>query len=236
MIQLLLDAELGNLQGVKFSYERGDNIHMYNEHALRWSARNGHLEIVKFLVEHGANIHVNREMPLYWSIISNNRLKIVKYLIEKGADFHISHDFLFQYCAETGRFTIAKYLINCGADIHVKNDIVSRKFIEYGRWEDIEFLLTHKITNDFVLQSITNLKHFDIKYTVLKYFGFNVVSNYFDVVKHILIKGGDLKLVLETNEYRDIQELKENCKLILRKYSDLFLFDKNIVRLIYEFV
>jgi ankyrin repeat protein len=87
---LLLNAsQNGSLELVKYSLEKGANIHI--EFALSYASQNGHLEVVKYLVEQGANIHAKDDLALREASL-NGHLEIVKYLVEKEANIHAEND------------------------------------------------------------------------------------------------------------------------------------------------
>ncbi len=56
--------------------ERGANIHVNEEWALRLASKNGHLDVVRFLVEKGAN----------------GLLEIVQFLVDSGASINVCND------------------------------------------------------------------------------------------------------------------------------------------------
>jgi ankyrin repeat protein len=61
---LVLCAEHGKLEWVKFLIAAGANVHYCTDYALRWASINGHLEIVKELLKAGADVHVHGNLPL----------------------------------------------------------------------------------------------------------------------------------------------------------------------------
>lgn len=76
---LIKFAEHGYLPMIKILIEKGADIHVYNDQALRWASRNGYLEIVKYLAEKGADIHANNDQALMWAS-EQGHLEVVKYL------------------------------------------------------------------------------------------------------------------------------------------------------------
>ena len=51
----------------------------YDNHALRWSARNGHLNVVKYLYENGANIHAFDNWAIRYAA-KHGHLEVVKFI------------------------------------------------------------------------------------------------------------------------------------------------------------
>jgi hypothetical protein len=65
---LLINAsKYGSLELIKYALEKGANIHVYDDQALRTASGEGHLEVVKYLVEQGANIHALDDYALTWA-------------------------------------------------------------------------------------------------------------------------------------------------------------------------
>src|SRR5665647_2661662 len=91
-IALIWAVEYGHLEIVKWSIQKGADIHKYDDRALRYAAFNGYLGIVKYLVEHGANIHANDERPLRYAAVRGH-LEEIKYFIERGANIHVLDDY-----------------------------------------------------------------------------------------------------------------------------------------------
>lgn len=87
---IVLAAERGNLEIVKFLIERGVKIESKDVDgatALYGAALNGRTSVVQYLVEKGADVNAANNdgyVPLAMAA-KNNHLDIVKYLIEKGA-------------------------------------------------------------------------------------------------------------------------------------------------------
>ena len=75
------------MEVVKLLIEKGSNIHVDDDYALKWSAINGHLPVVKFLIKKGADIHAKNNRALIWSA-GKGHLDVVKFLVEKGANNH----------------------------------------------------------------------------------------------------------------------------------------------------
>ena len=95
---IILDKlyDLFNVGTFKYLIEKGADVHIENDYALRYSAENGHLDVVKYLVEKGADVHADNDYALKYSA-RNSHLDVVKFLVEKGADVHAANDFAFRY-------------------------------------------------------------------------------------------------------------------------------------------
>ena len=61
---LIWSAETGSLKLVKYSLDKGANIHIDVDIALRIASEKGYLEVVKYLVKSGANIHAVNDQAL----------------------------------------------------------------------------------------------------------------------------------------------------------------------------
>ena len=76
---LIFAAEKGYLELVRAMVERGANIHVQDNYALRITAEEGHLAIVKYLVEQGANIHAQDDYALRMAE-KYHQQEVVKYI------------------------------------------------------------------------------------------------------------------------------------------------------------
>ncbi len=100
-----------HLNVVKYLVEKGADIHVNNEIALRNAIYYGNIDVIKFLVENGANIHILNNQPLVDSC-SDGYLVVVKYLIEKGANIHSNDDEPLRRASNDGHLDVVKYLIS----------------------------------------------------------------------------------------------------------------------------
>ena len=150
--KLLIDCcEIGNLEGVKFAYEKGANLEFNDGSPLQIASRDGHLNVVKFLVESGVNIHTYNEWAFKMAF-KCMKYDVSKYLLEKGANPNIEkeYDFLFfsgdndpkwmkllfdygykiksgekyilNRCVSNGYYGCVELLLKNGADVHYRND------------------------------------------------------------------------------------------------------------------
>ena len=106
----LMDAAWeDDLYKVKEALDKGADIHILDDYALRFAARNGYLDVVKYLVEQGADIHVQGDYALRWAA-RHGHLEVVKYLVEKGADIHARNNSSLIYAKERGYHDVVTYL------------------------------------------------------------------------------------------------------------------------------
>lgn len=106
---LVAASEAGCLEDVKQLLENGADVHVNDDAALFWSARNGHTDVVRMLLENGADVHANNNQPLLWSVI-NWHVKIVKLLLEHGADLHANDDYALRWATYCGHPEILETL------------------------------------------------------------------------------------------------------------------------------
>ncbi|MCK9596209.1 ankyrin repeat domain-containing protein [Candidatus Pacearchaeota archaeon] len=107
----LIDAVDNNdIQQVQHFVEQGDDIHIYNDLALRLAALNGHFEIVKYCIENGADIHAAYDNALRGSA-KNGHFDVVKYCIENGADILAIDHYIMSIAVNKNYFDVVKYLI-----------------------------------------------------------------------------------------------------------------------------
>ncbi len=106
---LIKAADGGLLKTTEALLKLGANIHAYNDHALRWAARNGHSDVVKLLLDRGADVHAYNDEALR-SAADKGHADVVKLLLEHGADVHIRHDAPFCLANESGHTEVVKIL------------------------------------------------------------------------------------------------------------------------------
>jgi len=110
----------GSIRVVKKYFNESTQIDKAN--ALVLAAERGNLEIVKFLVERGVKIEskdVDGATPLYGAAF-NGRMSVVQYLVEKGADVNAANNNGYvplAMVAKSNHLDLVKYLIEKGASI-----------------------------------------------------------------------------------------------------------------------
>ena len=122
------------------------DVHVYDDHALRWAALYGHLEIVKYLIEEcGADVHTCDEQALR-SAAYQGHLETVKYLIEEcGADVHAWYEGALRSAARSGHLEVVKYLVSKGADVRSGDDWALRRAAR-GQLETVKYLKSYKLS------------------------------------------------------------------------------------------
>lgn len=107
----------GNLEIVKFLFERGADINISNSYytPLSKASSNGYIDIVKFLVENGAIIETKnkRGMNALMEASKYNYTEIVKFLVDRGArvDVEIAKESPLIYAAMNKNYDLLKYFI-----------------------------------------------------------------------------------------------------------------------------
>ena len=99
-----------DLQVIKELVKEGVDIHVDDDYALSWAARNGHLDVVKFLVEKGADIHADGDYALRLAA-ENGYLDVVKYLVENRANIYAKDNYALRLAAKNGHLDVVKYLV-----------------------------------------------------------------------------------------------------------------------------
>ena len=116
----------GVLHKVSEILDKGVDIHVQNDLALRFASQRGHLEIVKFLVDRGADIHAINDMAVQWAS-QNGHLEIVKFLFEKGANIHVNYNSALRRASYFEYLEVVEFLIEKGADISVLSSEIKKK-------------------------------------------------------------------------------------------------------------
>lgn len=117
---IVIAADIGNLDIVKYLVEHGADIHIAHDVSLRTASEHGYLDIVKYLVEKGANIN---DVDIYTKPLSsaseNGHLDVMKFLVENGADVHARNNeairFADTYYGGKNKDEIIDYLVSLGA-------------------------------------------------------------------------------------------------------------------------
>lgn len=76
---LYIGSNVGDINLVRLALEKGVDVHIWDDLAVRIASKYGHLDIVRYLVEKGANYHVRDDQSLNWATISGHD-DVVKYL------------------------------------------------------------------------------------------------------------------------------------------------------------
>ena len=114
-------CEKGELSLIKYCVDKGYNINLFGDCAIRIAANNGYLDIVMYLSEKGVDAHANDDEILIASC-KNGYLGIVRYTVEVlKLDIHIWNELPIKRASAAGHLEIVKYLVNRGALIHVDN-------------------------------------------------------------------------------------------------------------------
>lgn len=132
-------AYYGYLDLVKYSLNKGADIHYSEDAALRYASDRGHLQIVKYLIDKGANINANHGYSIRWAS-RIGYFDIVKFLIEKGANIHLNKDDALLGAIIEGHVDIVKYLVEHGVYSDSVNDIALRYALKNGHTEIVNYL------------------------------------------------------------------------------------------------
>jgi len=131
-----------NYDTIKFLAERGADVTIGDNYAIRYSAQKGHLEIVKYLIKHGADVTAFNNYAICCAA-PNGHLEIVKYLIEHGADVAARHNHAIRGASENGYLELVKYLFEHGADITAMDNYAICLAARNGHLEVVKYLIEH---------------------------------------------------------------------------------------------
>lgn len=125
---IIIAAQSGYIEIVKYLCERGANIHHCNDAPIQWASYYGYLEIVKYLCERGADIQSIDNLSVKLAS-QKSHYEVVKYLYERGADI--------SQISERGK----KYISFCEKMKHKIIERAQRRI--YFWWIPICYSLTH---------------------------------------------------------------------------------------------
>lgn len=125
MTALIVAAKKGDLEMVRFLFDKGADLHACSHHgtALSLAADNNWFDIVKFLIDSGAELNNaggSCQAPLI-SVARLGRQEMVRFLLEHGADPNVKNPAKYTPLHGTTDLDVAKLLIKYGANVHVLN-------------------------------------------------------------------------------------------------------------------
>ena len=129
-------AILGELDLLKYAANKGYDLRVDSDIALRKAVENGHLDVVKYLVSQGLLLTA-------WDIVPSSlhgHLDVVKYLVDQGADIHLLNDIAVRYASRYGYLDVVKYLVDNGANIRANDDESLRQAREKGHTEIVNYI------------------------------------------------------------------------------------------------
>ena len=131
MTDLYKEAEIGNLEGMKWLVGQGADKNCvggkWHATALSVASFKGHMDIVQYLVEQGADMEKACGLggtPLIYASCSG-RLDVARYLLEQGAnrDKTTNRGYTsLHYAAYHGHLETAKLLMVYGADLNARTN------------------------------------------------------------------------------------------------------------------
>lgn len=105
-----LAVQFGHFDILKYLVDKGADIFVGRDFAVRSACGYGHLKIVKYLVSIGADITADKNYAIEWASMEGN-MEVVKYLISMGATIIESYNNAIHAATVCDRLHIAKYLI-----------------------------------------------------------------------------------------------------------------------------
>ncbi|AAV51153.1 putative ankyrin repeat protein [Acanthamoeba castellanii mimivirus] len=111
-----LASEFGHLDVVEYLYKSGANVKADGNYAITWACKNGHLPVIEFLTSVGADIKAAQNLPIKMAAIGGH-LNVIKYLVDRGANISTDNDYVFNIACRNGHTDLAEYAVSLGADI-----------------------------------------------------------------------------------------------------------------------
>lgn len=132
-----LASEFGYLDVVEYLYKSGANVKADGNYAITWACKNGHLPVVEFLTSVGADIKTNQNLPIKMAAIGGH-LNIIKYLVDRGANISTDNDYVFNIACRNGHSDLAEYAASLGADIFSDNCYGIDHAIRYNHYKIVD--------------------------------------------------------------------------------------------------
>ncbi|KAJ7595698.1 ankyrin repeat-containing domain protein [Mycena floridula] len=117
-VDILQAAVYRGLEGVKLLIDKGANLQVQGEAALRKASGRGDLEIIKLLIEKGVS---PKNANILWLACYSGHLEVVKFLVENGADVNAQdghHGTPLQAAIWSRKSGVVEFLIESGADVN----------------------------------------------------------------------------------------------------------------------
>ena len=126
---------------ISWLLENGANIHVDNDHTLRWASYVGRTEIVKLLLEYKADIHAVSDDALRAASLEGHT-EIVKLLLQYNANIHAHNDQALRWASDAGHTEIVKLLLENEANPHASDNQALRLARSKGYTDIVELLET----------------------------------------------------------------------------------------------
>ncbi|AUV58851.1 ankyrin repeat protein [Bandra megavirus] len=132
-----LASEFGHLDVVEYLYKAGANIKADGNYAIIWACKNGHFPVVEFLTSVGADIKAGQNLPIKMAAIDGHS-SIIKYLVGRGANISADNDYVFNIACRNGHSDLAEYAVDMGADIFSDNCYGIDHAIRYNHYKIVD--------------------------------------------------------------------------------------------------
>ena len=107
--ELIESAKKGDLSEVRRLLDRGADVHVWNDAALRLAAEGGHEPVVKLLLDRGADVRADNDAALRLAAEGGHE-PVAKLLLDRGADVHAMNDAALRLAAEGGHESTVRLL------------------------------------------------------------------------------------------------------------------------------
>lgn len=140
--ELNIQANAGNLDGVKHAVEQGAQVKFAHDFPLKNACFNGHYEVAEYLLDLGQGVKIREE--LLCEVIERGNLEILKLLVEHGANITSGYKKALKFvrlACQNRHVEVARFLLEKGANIHnYKNTYLLQEASRAG-YKDIVKLL-----------------------------------------------------------------------------------------------
>ena len=180
---------------------------------LLLACEHGHLEIVKYIVERGVDVNAYvQDMTILTMPCEKGHLEVVKYLVESGADIHADYDIAIQVASQCGHLEVVKYLVSRGANIHEERELALRWACVENHFEVVQYLV--ELGADIHVWGDMPLR----------------CANHIDIVRFLVSKGGDRKVIKPAHKKILAQETIRKCwrRYRIRKWARDLISKKSL--------
>ena len=142
---LVIGCGAGHIKVVELLLKRGADVHSYDDHCVRKTARTGNILLMALLLRNGADLHARNDDALIGAIRNKDDSFFLLWLLQKGVDMRAQNDYLAHAVATHGRLDTLVVMVKLGFDFRVNNDLILRLAVQHSQISIVRFVLEERI-------------------------------------------------------------------------------------------